>query len=136
MKKTLFPAASIVKSPEVVETVLPSILTLSISALPLISTILAKVEIPDALVTFKLRSSVVSPSTLKWSSTITNPSSAVVPRRRSPVIPRIVLSSTSVPPATPSVAIPIPPIHAPDHSLSSRPKNASSLPLENNPVLI
>ena len=59
------PPASIVRSPEVVETVLPSILTLSISALPLISTILAKVEIPDALVTFKLRSSVVSPSTLK-----------------------------------------------------------------------
>ena len=30
----------------------------------------------------------------------------------------------------------LPPIHAPDHSLSSRHKNASSLPLENNPVLI
>ena len=77
-------------------------------------------------ITFRLLSKVVSRFTRKLSSILTSvpyptaPASVsfsfLTPRIKSPVIPRMVLSASSVPPATPSVPIPIPAAQTPDHS--------------------
>ena len=70
-----------------------------------------------------------SPATCSLSTIRTKPPSAPkLPfNLRGPVRPLINLSSGSVPPGTPSVAIPTPAIHASDHSLPASPSFAPSV---------
>ena len=68
---------------------------------------------------FNAPSNVASPPTKKLLVTVTipgEPPGSNPSKIRGPVQALIVLSAASVPPATPSVAIPIPAINAPDHS--------------------